>query len=50
MRMLTPSAAFLRIEGADISDIVFEGGDLTKAARPLEFALGAGEKSVRWRQ
>jgi hypothetical protein len=40
-RVLTPSAAFLRVEGADSGGIRVDGGDLSKAAAPLEVDAGA---------
>jgi len=48
-RVLTPAAVLLRVEGATSENIVVDGGDLAKAAKPLEFAAGATEKSARVR-
>ena len=48
-RVPTPAGVFLRVEGPDNADIVIDGGDLSKAAKPLSFAAGAGEKAVRVR-
>ena len=48
-RVLTPAAVALRVEGADSAGITLDGGDLAKAAKPVEFADGASEKSVRLR-
>jgi hypothetical protein len=48
-RVLTPAAAFLRVEGASSDGIIVDGGDLSKAAMPLAFADGADEKSVKLR-
>ena len=48
-RVLTPAALFLAVEGAASANITVDGGDLTKAARPLTLARGADEKSVRLR-
>lgn len=48
-RLLTPAAAFLQVEGASSQSITVDGGDISKAARPLSLASGATEKSVRLR-
>jgi polygalacturonase len=48
-RVLTPAAAFLRVEGASSGGIIIDGGDLSKAATPLAFADGADEQSVKLR-
>jgi polygalacturonase len=48
-RILTPAAVLLRVEGASSDNIVVDGGDIAKAAKPLEFAAGAPEKSARVR-
>ena len=50
VRVLTPSAVFLRVEGAGNANIRIDGGDLSKAAKPLDFAAGADEKVVTLRQ
>src|SRR5580700_6478607 len=39
-RVLTPSAAFLQLEGEANEGIVIDGGDLSKAALPLAFKSG----------
>lgn len=49
VRVLTPSAVFLRVEGAGNANIKIDGGDLSKAAKPLDFAAGADEKAVTLR-
>jgi hypothetical protein len=49
MRLLTPAAVFLSVEGPDNRNIAIEGSDLSKAAKPLSFAAGADEKAVRLR-
>ena len=46
-RVLTPTAVFLRLEGAGCEGITLDGGDLRKAARPLEAAAGASEGAVK---
>ena len=48
-RLLTPAAAFLQVEGASTQSITVDGGDISKAARPLSLASGAPEKAVRLR-
>ena len=48
-RVLTPAAVFLSVEGTGNANIIIEGGDLSKAAKPLDFAAGAEEKAVRLR-
>lgn len=48
-RVLKPAAVFLSVEGPDSSNITIDGGDLSKAAKPLAFASGAEEKAVRLR-
>jgi hypothetical protein len=48
-RVLTPAAVFLDVEGAESANIVVEGGDLSKVAKPIAFAAGAEEKAVRLR-
>lgn len=48
-RVLTPAAVLLRVEGAASENIVVDGGDLAKAAKAVEFAAGATEKSARVR-
>jgi hypothetical protein len=48
-RVLNPTAVFLRVEGSASQGITIDGGDLTKAAKPLEFADGAPESAVKLR-
>jgi hypothetical protein len=48
-RVLTPAAVFLSVEGAENANIVIEGGELSKAVKPLSLASGAEEKAVRMR-
>jgi hypothetical protein len=49
-KLLTPAATFLRIEGAESSNITIDGGDLRKAAQPLAFESGAPKESVKLRR
>lgn len=46
-RILAPAAAFLQVEGAGSGGIVVDGGDLSRAARPVIATAGAGENAVR---
>jgi len=48
-RLLTPASVFLQVEGADNTNIIVDGGDLSKAAAPLAFKNGAGKNSVKLR-
>jgi hypothetical protein len=48
-RVLTPAAVFLKVEGAASRAITVDGGDLSKAATPVEFDAGAGRDSVKLR-
>jgi len=48
-RLLTPCPAFLQVEGAANEGIILDGGDLSKAALPVAFKNGAGEKAVKLR-
>jgi hypothetical protein len=48
-RVLTPAAVFARVEGAQSAGIVIDGGDLTKAKKPVELAAEAKTESVRVR-
>jgi hypothetical protein len=45
-RVLSTAAVFLRVEGAASGSITVEGGDLSKAARPMDFAAGATSRAV----
>ena len=45
-RLLTPAATFLRLEGVGNRAIVIDGGDITKAAAPLKFEMGASAAAV----
>jgi len=48
-RALTPSAVFLQVEGASSRGITIDGGDLSKAAKPVSFKAGATQASVKLR-
>jgi len=48
-RVLTPSSAFLQVEGQGNEGIIVEGGDLSRAASPVTFKHGATEGSVKLR-
>lgn len=48
-RVLTPSAAFLQSEGSANARITIDGGDLSRAAKPLAFRDGATERAVKLR-
>jgi len=48
-RVLTPSAPFLQLEGAENENIIIEGGDLSKASSPVAFKNGASESQVKLR-
>lgn len=49
-RVLTESAAFLQIEGEGNSNVIIDGGDLTKAAAPLALYAGAKKTAVKVRR
>ena len=48
-RVLTPAAAFLELEGAASDGITIDGGDLSKASKPLIYSRGATQKNVKLR-
>jgi hypothetical protein len=48
-RLLAPAAVFLQVEGAGSDAILVDGGDLSKAGKPLAFQNGGEEKAVRVR-
>ena len=48
-RLLTPAPVFLQVEGADNGNIIVDGGDLSKADKPLAFQNGAREAAVKLR-
>jgi len=49
-RVLTPTAAFLEVEGAGSHAITVEGGDLSKAATKVAFGSGAAKDAVKVRE
>ncbi len=48
-RLLAPTSVFLQIEGADNQNIIVDGGDLTKATKPLACKNGAKKAAVTLR-
>jgi hypothetical protein len=46
-RVLTPAAAFVRLEGPSSSNVKVEGGDLSKAKEPATFGAGASRNAVK---
>ncbi len=48
-RVLTPAAAFLQIEGGDNAGIIVDGGDISKAAKPLALREGGKADAVKLR-
>jgi polygalacturonase len=48
-RILTPAGTFLQVEGDQSQGITVDGGDLSKAAKPVAFAHGAGDTAARFR-
>ncbi len=48
-RLLTPASVFLQVEGAGSQGITIDGGDLSKAEKPVAFSAGAPQTSVRVR-
>lgn len=48
-RVLTSAAAFVKVIGPDNEQITIDGGDISKAAKPVVFAGGASPKVVRVR-
>ncbi|MGH9354104.1 MAG: glycosyl hydrolase family 28 protein, partial [Terriglobia bacterium] len=48
-RLLTPAAVFLEVEGEANEGITIDGGDLSKAVKPLALKNGAGPKAVKLR-
>jgi hypothetical protein len=48
-RVLTPSPAFLQLEGDGSSNVIVDGGDLTKAASALALKAGATRAAVKVR-
>lgn len=50
IRVLTPSSPFLQLEGAENEGIVIDGGDLSRAAKPVDYKNGAGSKAIKLRE
>jgi Glycosyl hydrolases family 28 len=48
-RLIAPAPVFLQVEGADNKNIIVDGGDLSKADKPLAFQNGAKEAAVKLR-
>jgi hypothetical protein len=48
-RVLTPSAAFLQLEGDENANVIVDGGDLTKAKSPVALKAGAKKTAVKVR-
>jgi len=48
-RVLTPAAAFLKVEGEKNERITVEGGDISRASTPVEFSHGAQANTVKVR-
>ncbi|MDQ2921901.1 MAG: hypothetical protein M3R52_09875 [Acidobacteriota bacterium] len=49
-RVLTPAAALLKLEGASSERVTIDGGDISKAAKPLAFSGGATAKAAKLRE
>ena len=48
-RLLAPAPVFLQVEGAASGNIVVDGGDLSKADKPLALRAGAKKEAVKHR-
>lgn len=48
-RVLSPAAVFLQVEGAASENITVDGGDISKAAKPLVVDRQANKKAVKMR-
>jgi hypothetical protein len=46
-RLLTPAGSFLKIIGPGSERITMDGGDISKAAKPVVFSDGASQKAVK---
>ncbi len=49
-RVLSPAAAFLQLEGDANSNVIVDGGDLSKATSPVALEAGATRAAVKVRQ
>jgi hypothetical protein len=47
VRVLTPAAVLLKLEGGATAEITIDGGDISKAAKPLALSTGATAKAVK---
>ncbi|HEX5654697.1 MAG TPA: glycosyl hydrolase family 28 protein [Chitinophagaceae bacterium] len=47
IKLLSPAATFLKVEGSSSSGILVDGGDTRKAVKQVVFENGAAKKSVR---
>jgi hypothetical protein len=47
LRVLTPAAILLKLEGPTSSEITIDGGDVSKAAKALALSGGATAKAVK---
>ena len=48
-RVLSPCPVFLKLEGAENQGIIIDGGDLSKAAKPVDFGSGSLKSAVKLR-
>jgi hypothetical protein len=48
-RLLTPAPVFLQVEGTASAGIILDGGDLSKANKPLAFRNGAKAEAIKLR-
>jgi hypothetical protein len=48
-RVLTPAASFVTVEGSGSRGIVVDGGDLSKAVKPVTIGAGASASAVKLR-
>ena len=48
-RLIAPAPIFLQVEGAESGTIIVDGGDLSKADKPLAFRNGARKEAVKLR-
>jgi hypothetical protein len=48
-RLITPSPAFLQLEGNANANITLEGGDLSRAASPVSYKDGATQECLKLR-
>jgi polygalacturonase len=48
-RVVTPAPVFLKVEGATSEAITIDGGDISKAAKPVAYSRGATARAVKTR-